>query len=244
MASRCWQCWRLVEGRWCTGCWSVARTHHTWTSKVGVFTFSCRAGRRIEKRAPLRGPLVTLHVDAVDGLLPAGRCGSWGSGSTTFNELMIRVVPTGGIIILCQEVVSLVTPYLFDQGNRILVFGLALQAELKNSTASNRKARCGKVTSELFSSSQARACAGCLQCPLRVQTRCIVSDRGEVSRSSAFSSPDCRISNKPSIIASLVNAKDDAVFEVCHALVPETLLWFRSLVEKKKRSIDLFVRIA
>ena len=76
------------------------------------------------------GPLVALHVDAVDELLPAGRHEVEGPVLSTFDELMIHVVPTVNMIILLQECMFLVTPYLCDHGKPILMSGVVLQAEL------------------------------------------------------------------------------------------------------------------
>ena len=52
------------------------------------------------------------------------------------------------------EFVSLVTPYLSDQGEPILVSGLALQAALKSSTAVSSEAWCGEVTSTIVPGSR------------------------------------------------------------------------------------------
>ena len=65
---------------------------------------------------------------------------------STFDKLVIHVDPTG-IVVLLQEFMFFVTPFLLDQGKPILVSGLALQAELKSSTGVYSKAWCGEVTS-------------------------------------------------------------------------------------------------
>ena len=112
------------------------------------------------------GPLVALHVDAVDR--SAGRHEVEGPVLSTFDELMIHVVPTVNMIILLQECMFLVTPHLCDHGKPILMSGVVLQADLVfHCSLKQGLERTGHIDGGAGLSSQARACAG-LPCPHRV----------------------------------------------------------------------------
>ena len=108
---------------------------------------------------------------------------------------------------------------LFDQGKPIPVSGLALQAELQSSTAACSKAWCGVVTATAEPGSRPRPALVRVAFDVHFgyHIRSHFSDSGEVSRSSAFSSPDCTAAKDVAVDTSEILFLSPKVAAICCA---------------------------